>query len=1132
MSQHYILLVEKIEVFIRKYYKNQLIKGFLLSLALIISFFLLLAVLEHFLRFSTLLRAIMFYTYLASAASILFIYILKPTAGLVRLGKRLTKTEAAEIIGKHFPEIKDKLLNTLQLQQSLEQTSNEDIWLLEAAINQKSNGLSPIPFHSAIQFSINKKYLRYFIPPIIILVILSWYSPKIILDSSDRIYHYDQDYIVKAPFQFNIQNNELQCLQGEDFELNVEITGEIIPDEVFIVIDNYPFKIKKSSSIEFQYLFKNILNTKTFFFQAGNHQSPIYEIKVQPFPKIISFSANLDYPNYLGKKDEVLKNIGDFTVPEGTKISWNFNTKDISSLILILAEKSMKLKYNQEVIKSPEFKLLQNTKYSLVPINDFIIKPDTLSYTIEVIKDQYPGIQVLEYRDSLNEKRIYFQGLIKDDYGFKKLLFKWKPADNTEGIYSQKRIKIQQGVLQQKFYYFVDIDSMGIGDGESIKYYFEIWDNDAVNGSKTSKTLLQSLRKASKTELDSTRNKIDSDIKDQMKKSINEAKEINKKAEKLSKKLLEKKQMDWQDKQELKELIKQHQKMLNNIEKLQKAQELSQQKNKELSEEDERLLEKQKQLQELFDKLMTPEMKKMMEEMQKMMQEEINKEEAKEMLEKMQLDNKELEKQLDRDLEIFKQMEFDQKLQEAINQLDSLRSEQKKLSEDLENKNINEDDAAKKQEELNKKFEEFEKKLEDAKKANEELQKPNEMGDFEKEKKEISDKMKESSESLEKGKKKSASKMQNSASDSMEKLSEKLKQMQSDMEMQSNSESMEDLRDILANLIETSFKQEILMNEVKGTSNTDPKYPTLIRRQKDIKSDLKMIEDSLISLSKRQAAISPMVNKEISHINLNMQQTLEALLALNTIGYTSRGQKNLAIGKQQQIMTSVNNLALMLSEALEQMQQQQMQSKGSKGNCKKPKPGQGSGSMKSIRQMQQALNKQMKKMQEQMKKGKGKQKGPKKGNGQQGPGGEKMSEEMARMAAQQEMIRRKLQTYQESLKKQGNGGKAGDLNKVAKDMEQNETELVNNLLLRESIMRQEEILTRLLEAEKAEREQKQEERREAKEGVDKTRLYPPGIEEFIKQQNKEVELLKTIPPNLKPFYKNKVNIYFEQINNH
>ncbi len=1126
MSKNYQLLIKKIELFIRKYYKNQLIKGFLLSMALIVSFFLLVIALEYNLHLSKTVRTFIFYSYIISGILILFYYIIKPLAGLLSLGKRLTHSEAAQIIGHHFPNVSDKLLNTLQLYENFEKINNSDIWLLEAAVEQKSENLSSIPFYSAISFSINKKYLKFFLPPIFILLILYGYLPKSITESSERIINYDVEYIEKAPFSFEIQNPNLECLQSNDFTLKVKIIGKTIPDKVVIVIDNYPFSVIRKNNVSFEYVFKTVLSNKSFYFKAGKYKSQHYILHITPRPKIISFSVAIKYPHYLHKKDELISNAGDFSLAEGSTVKWKFITKDVNKLDLLINSKTIILKANSDIVESAKIKLYKSSIYKLIPINNYLKKPDTLYYNIDIVKDQYPNISVNEYRDSLDEKHIYFQGSINDDYGFSKLLFKWSITTNST-VFKQKEIEINNTENHQKFFYSINIDSLNIKEGEKIKYYFEIWDNDGVNGAKSAKTLINYYKKASYNELDSARNKINTDIKKQMEKSIKDAQELNKKSEKLTKKLISKKELDWQDKEQLKELLKQYNKTLKNITELQKKQKKSQEKSEELSKEDKRLMEKQEQLQKLFDKLITPEMKEMMEELQKMMQKEIKKEQAQDMLDKMQLNNKDIEKQLDRDLEIFKQMEFDQKLQEAINQLDSLKSKQEKLSKQTKEKQLSEKELQKNQEELNKKFDEFKKKLDDAEKANKELEKPNSLEDTKTEQENIKDKMQKSSEELSKGKKNAASKMQKSASESMQKLSEKLKQMQSEMESEANEENIEDLKNILNNLIETSFSQEALMIEVKSTSKSNPNYPNLIRKQKDIKNNLQMIEDSLLALSKRQPSISPMVNKEINHINLNMNKTLNALLSINTIGYTSKKQKDAAIGKQQQIMTSVNNLALMLFEALEQMQKQQQQAKNGKGSCKKPKPGKSGGSMKSIKQMQQALNKKLKEMQKKMKEGNkegGKKKGRKSNNGEQ------MSEEMARSAAEQEMIRRKLQEYQNALKKTGKGKRASDLNKTIKDMEQNETELVNNILLSESIKRQEEIVTRLLEAEKAEREQKEDKQRESEEGKDINRDFSPQMKKFFKKQNKEIELLKTIPPNMKPFYKNKVNSYFEELN--
>ena len=62
---------------------------------------------------------------------------------------------------------------------------------------------------------------------------------------------------------------------------------------------------------------------------------------------------------------------------------------------------------------------------------------------------------------------------------------------------------------------------------------------------------------------------------------------------------------------------------------------------------------------------------------------------------------------------------------------------------------------------------------------------------------------------------------------------------------------------------------------------------------------------------------------------------------------------------QQYVMTSFNNLALLLDEALQQMQQQQAQKQPGSGNCEKPG---GSGTLLlpkagDMKKMQQALGK-------------------------------------------------------------------------------------------------------------------------------------------------------------------------------
>ncbi|MEQ9009357.1 MAG: hypothetical protein RLP12_15855, partial [Ekhidna sp.] len=55
------------------------------------------------------------------------------------------------------------------------------------------------------------------------------------------------------------------------------------------------------------------------------------------------------------------------------------------------------------------------------------------------------------------------------------------------------------------------------------------------------------------------------------------------------------------------------------------------------------------------------------------------------------------------------------------------------------------------------------------------------------------------------------------------------------------------------------------------------------------------------------------------------------------------------------------------------------------------------------------------------------------------------------------------------------------------------------------------------------------EEREAEKARVITREIPPGFEKYLELKKKELELLKTIPLELNPFYKKEVNDYFRRL---
>ncbi len=1126
---NYQLLITKLDAFIRKYYKNQLIRGGIYAFTLGLAFYLLVTMLESAGHFNTGVRTVLFYSFIAGILFIIGKFVAIPLFHLNKIGKIISHEQAARIVGEHFGEVKDKLLNVLQLKASSEQLAAGSNELLLASINQKSAELKPVPFVSAVNFSENKKHLRFAAIPFLILIVVLFTAPSLIKDSTRRLLNHTTYFEKPAPFIFELQNKSLRTIQQQDFTLDVKINGQEVPKEAFIEVDGNQFKLDKENLTSFHYTFKNIQKSTAFRFFADGFYSKEFSLEALPNPVLMNFEVSLEYPGYLNKPNEKLKNTGDLLIPAGTKASWKFYTQNTELLQLHFEDTLVAPKETDKNEFAFTKRFVKSDSYSVHAANHFIQSNDSVRYAISVIPDLYPGISVEQQVDSFSSKRIYFKGLVKDDYGFTKLSFNYhflKTSDSTQskgGDGQRGKLKefsqplsVNRNSTSDQFFHYWDVNDIDVQAGDEIEYYFEVTDNDGIIGPKSTRSQAQIFKAPTLKEIAENTSKNNDNLKNDLKESIASAKQLQKELTDFNNKLMDKKEMAWDDKKKANDLLNKQQDLQRKLEDLKKK---SQQNNEEKSEYkpvDPKLLEKQQQLQELIDKMMTPEMKKLLEELQKMM-DQANKEDIQDQLKQMKLDNKDMEKEMERALELFKELEFQQKLQDNIDKLKDLANKQDDLSKKSDDKNADSKELKDKQDDLNKQFDDFKKDMDDLEKKNEALEDKNNMPNTDQQEESISKDQKESSDQLAGDKKSKASKSQKSAAQKMDELAKKMDEMQSSMEAEQQEEDMDALRALLENLLHLSFDQEALMESLKTMDVNNPQYLKASQQQRKLKDDAKMIEDSLFALTKRVAAIASKVNQEISAINMNMDE------AQNNLEDRMIPQ---ARSRQQFAMTSINNLTLMLSEALQQMQQQQQaQSKPGQGSCKKPGGAGKKPSLSEMKKMQDELNKNMKKAKEAMEKG---------GNtpGKRGKPGEGvgMSEQLAKMAAQQQFIREQLQKLNMEENKDGRNS-LGNLQEIQKQMEETENDIVNRNITQQTLNRQQDILTRLLESERAERERDQDEQRKSEEAKNYQKRNPPPFEEYKKLKLKEMELLRTVPPELNSYYKQKVNDYFQAIEN-
>ncbi|WP_276368207.1 DUF4175 family protein [Chryseolinea sp. H1M3-3] len=1106
---------KKIKSFNKKYYLNIFVRGAILSLSILFSYFLLATVLEHNLWLGPVPRLLILLTFIGIAVFCVLRFLKEPLKWwLIKRG--LSEEQSAKVIGSYVPQVKDGLLNLIQLA-----SSGKNSALTYATIDQRSKEFDPVAFDAFINLNENKKYLKFLFVPVVLIVLILLINQSILTQSADRIVHFTRKYSPTAPFSFSVPKT-LTGFYNEPYVLEVELLGDALPTDLYLLSGNQRLKFEKTQALnKFSHTFENLQGDFNFQLEAAGYFSNEYHMAVVSRPELSGFNVGLQFPKYIQRKNETLLNAGNLEIPEGTVVQWKLTTENANkAAILFDNDKSKELFSDvdgeiftfQKSFKHPDH-------YEILLENEQSSNKEKISYHIDVIKDQYPKISVNNFKDSVLYKTVVLSGVIGDDYGVTKLAlhFKLRDQNRKEILNRTTNIPISRNQIQQTFFHHWTLDSLKPNPGEQLEYFLEVWDNDGVNGKKSTKT-------SSYTFLIPTEDNLVAEIKQSQTKtqqkidqSVGKANKLQDQLEQANQKLKGKQTLDWQDKKMLEDIIQQKEGLDKMVEELKQQNKLLEDKKDAFTEQDERIREKAAQIQKLMEELLDEETKKLFEELQKLLKENADMSQLQKLLDKLNQNTNNLEKELERTLELFKQLQYETKLDQIAQNLKEQIEKQKSLLEKTEsldkkddgnkskdknadNKNTEEatsesenEQLAKDQEALQKESKKTAEQIEELEKLGEEIQK-NEDLPSEEDSQEIQEQQEQSKEMLKQNSPSKSKAPQQKALQKMKQMQQQMESAQNSMSMEMDMQNIESLRQIIHGLVKLSFDQENLMKGFNDLNQSDPRFNTLAQNQIKLKDDAKVLEDSLLALGKRDPFMGSIVTKEVGELNDHLDKVIEA---------NRERRKPKASSEMQMTMTSINNLALMLDEHFDMMMQMMANAQPSMGKSKKK------GQKPSLSQMQQQLNEKI----QQLKGG--------------GKSGRQLSEELAEMAAEQERIRRALKEMEDKMKE---GGKmpGGDL---PSKMEQTEMDLVNKQLTDQLIKRQQEILTRLLETEKSAREQDMDEERKGETAKEYDKEIPRAFEDYLRLKEKEVELLKTVPPKLYPYYKKEVNEYFKRIGN-
>jgi len=1111
----------KLTQFIKKYYINELFKGTILFISIGLLYFLGTLLLEHFLWLSTGYRTALFWIFIGVELSLLYKFIGIPLFQLFGLKKGITPEYASILIGNHFPEVNDKLTNLLQLQNNKEQSE-----LLLASINQKADNLSPIPFKFAINFIGNKKYIKYLALPLLILLFIQLTGNQYIIKNSyNRVVNHDIAYTPPAPFSFIIKNNKLEVFENQSFNLIVTTKGKVVPEDLKIHFNDESYYLTKTDFNTFSYEFKRVTEPIEFNLHGNNINSLTHKISVIKVPTILNFKMKLDYPIHTAKKNEIISNTGNMTVPEGTNITWSLNTKTTDKVVFIDKDSSDYFLKNKNIFKFNK-QVFSALNYQIATSNSAVNNYEKLTYKIQTVKDAYPEINLQSKIDSTNTDIIYFLGKVSDDYGLTKLQLVYNEFGST--ISKKENIVISKTNFDQFTYVFPG--NLILKKGVPYEYYFEVFDNDKIHKYKKTKSEVYSYKKLTDNELENKQLKNQKNNIDNLSKSLDKLHVQEKQLEEINQLQKEKKELNWNDKNKIKQFIKQQEKQEKLMQKFnQDFQENLEEFQKENEKEDpfkealkERLDDQEKKLEEN---------EKLLEELKKL-QEKLEDEELLEKIEKLSKTTQSQERSLEQILELTKRYYISKKFEKIAKELEKLAEQQEELPKKTDD--INTKEA---QDKLNNEFKNIQKELDSLQKENNELNTPINLDDKKEAQNEISNDQQKASDKLEKNKKNDAKKNQKNAAEKMKEMSNAMQQQMQSSSKEQMEEDEKMLRQILDNLISYSFDQESLLYDFKNLNNFNFDFPNKLKEQYVLKNHFSHVDDSLFALSLRVPKLSEIINKEISDVHFNIDKALNRF---------SDQKIYLGVSNQQYALTAANNLANLLSDVLKNMQNEmnQMKMPGA-GSCKKP-GGSGSGNGQSF-QLSDIIKKQeglMKKIGEGQKPGEGDTSGQEGKNGKSGKNGktgkdgnkgepgekpgnnkgnnadENTSGELYEIYKQQQELKNQ---FQDLLKK---SGIKGDANNLIKMMDAIEDGLLEKGF-HNSILKQMNVLKhQLLKLDKAVFEQGEDSKRKSdtniKEYNNTSNDNIPAIEQYFN----EIEILNRQALPLQPIYKRKVQQYF------
>jgi len=1055
---------------IQKYLKSvrsEKIKMDLASISFIVliaftGLLLILLLLESVFYFPPLYKKVVLLAIIFSFIIILFWLVISYVIIKQNRNKKYSWDYLAKIIGKViFPKNQDTALNAFQIESQINGTQSKE--LASTFIDKIAKRIAGVNPNDILDKSplLNIKLITAIIMLISIVVLsISWEQSA---NAFYRWKNYNEKFLAPKPFKLYSLTRNQHILGGEKTSITIKSEGET-PDSVLLRLNPTQITLNRrdSSIIELKvglndaglyqfelpelfqdYEYNAIVNAK-YFFQAWQYvQSETDTIFVTDRPKLDDFKIKIIPPSYSKLPPESLD--GSIALVQGLKgsiVNINLESNRILKSCFIKLNDTINFFETEGNKASGEFVIDDNGKFSVHLVDPRgITNRDPIPYHISILPDNNPVIKVIYPPPVItlgNSQLIQYEIEIEDDYGFNNLQLAYEIRRpkylGVEPYIAMFRIPdLNQDTIKQIIKTHWNLSDLMLMPDDEVYYHFELSDNDEISGPK--KTISNALiaKVPSLSDLYEKLEKEEEDINEQISESIDDLMVLKDEIDKMELDVLKtENELKWEEQQKVREILDEAKKELRKMKNISDAIEsLMEQSDKhELFNKD--LMKKFKELSTLLKNIIPQSLLDNLNKTQRSL-DEMDLQSLQEALENMSSNISEIESELDRYIDIFKRLQAEQKLTELKNRLEKLVHQRDKLDRDIESFDNTSNEKRIWQEEL--------RGLEELTNINDEIKEASDLikpfsqksstrldelknsSDFDLASKNIEDTIS----NLKNNNMKSARSSSQSSLNNLNNIQRELVNIQKEFENETVSEMAGKLEKIMRDVLFLSKEQEQLREETLSLSRNSSLLKEMANKQQIIQDQLNQTIKQMIDLSKETFSITPQIGKSIGKANNAIEQTKSDI--------TNRDIRN-ASKNQNQAMEGLNSAALNLFQSI-----QQMQSSGS-----------ASGFEQFLKMMQQMAGQQQSLNQQGMNLNLGQM------------SSDAQQQILQSMLKGQKNIQKTLQELikeiQQSGKQQGNG----DLNGIARDMQEVISDLSKFRYNRKTKEKQRRILSRMLDS--------------------------------------------------------------------